>query len=196
MQFELGYNPMEGLQYFLNWRWYNYDGTDSLTGTTFVLSEGYSTGFDISGHKVRGSVAIPMNKARKNGLVVYGILGGSWLSFGKEARDVFSDKGYFPESIYPDTAIILGFGHWNHKLNTVLILGGVQLSYFTKKREWISLKLIYEQGLFIVGQVDYQLIRNKKMFIGSVASRGSAIHLKLSVPIDLYRFKKERRKSV
>lgn len=190
VQYELGYHPSEGLQYYLLWRWYNYGWTDPLTGTDILQETGYSIGFHIPGNKVRGLVAIPMNKEKNSGLLLSVVLGGTWSHFGKEQKYSSSTEGYFPESLYPDTAIILGFCHWIHKHNTCLLLGGVQLSYNTKKRELLSLRLIYEQGLFVVGQVDYYVTRNKTMIAGSVASRGSAIHLKLSIPIDLYSFNK------
>jgi hypothetical protein len=193
VQFELGYHPREGLQYYLLWEWDNHIVKEPSTGTDLLLSYGYFIGFHIPGNKVRGSVALPMNNEKKHGFLWSTILGGSWLHFGKDNRNSAVAEGSFPEHLYPDTAIRISAVHWIRRANSFMLLGGVQLSYKTKKRELLSLRLVYEQGLFLVGQVDYYVIRNNTMIAGSVASRGSAFHLKLSVPIDLYSFSKHKK---
>jgi len=121
----------------------------------------------------------------------------SWLN-GVTALDTISKghNAYSEDLLYPTFKFTIDrystiTGHTSSFMASI----GFNLRVHSKKRELFALKFFYQQGLrpLIMNQV--VVTRNNKRFIYNVSySYGSALYLKLSIPIPVYNFDKRRHK--
>jgi hypothetical protein len=193
-QFELGYHPWEGPKYFCYWHYNDVWSDDPETGVITIRANGLGYGFHVRARKIRGTASFPINKIQehKGGIQVNYTLGGSWMWIDKRVGTSITEWE-LEENYYPEPTINIVAEYRVLKRHTILLNTGLQASYYSKKREWLSLKLFYEHGLYLVDGIMFDFTRNKHNFTGGAFSRGSAFHLKLSVPIDLYSFNKQKR---
>jgi hypothetical protein len=201
--FELRYHPYEGAEYIFFFSWNDVVSMDPVTGISNIQKELWGSGFLIPREKISLSASLPvlsfMIPVKRGRFQFHPMAGIAYMFVPTRNQNGGGEIGDFGPITFPDRmyndSIYIGLRESTIKNHTIQAFAGIHFRYYSKKREWASLHFYYEQGLFVTSALDYWFIRNQKKYNGSLYSRGSAIHLKLSVPIDLYRFKKERVKS-
>jgi hypothetical protein len=97
----------------------------------------------------------------------------------------------FPSSEF----YINGYETFTEYTSTFMGSIGFSLKFHSKKRELFAIKVYYEQGFRAVIMKQVVVYRNSNKFVNNLSySYGSALYLKLSIPIPVYNFDKSRNK--
>ncbi len=116
----------------------------------------------------------------------------AWLPGVTPNSKSLSGNDIYEDIIYPNYPFTIERYTWiTDYTSTMMVSAGINLSVHSKKRELFAIKLFYEQGFRAILMDQVIVNRNNKSFIYNVSySYGSALYLKLSIPIKLYTFNK------
>ncbi len=97
----------------------------------------------------------------------------------------------FPSSdFYIKTAATFG-----EHTSTLMLSLGTNFRFHSKKRELFALRVYYEQGFRVMAWNHVEVYRNGNNFTNNyIFSRGSALYVKVSIPIPLYNLDKHKKK--
>lgn len=160
-----------------------------------MSKEGSSTEYYNSLHKVPLLISYGIDRISNENIRFDVMLGANfiWSTLKRSINDGANQtiKSTNSEFLYPDSSFIELVSFYGYdKPFSLSLLAGFGFHIRTKRREFISVRLAYEQGFNVWTAMHYELWRNQKFYTETLYSRGSNLQLKLSFPLRLYKFNK------
>jgi len=116
----------------------------------------------------------------------------AWVGGGATPNDTIGISGtrFDTDYLYPSSKFyIMSYENFTDHTSTLMGSIGFCLRFHSKNRELFALKIYYEQGFRTMAMRQWKIYRNNKYFLYNLSySYGSALYLKLSIPIPIYNF--------